>query len=134
LAHMVPAACSRPPLAAHLGPVCDLDFDDHVPINTAMNEIPLGFCRELKLQIKGRSLKGNLSIESLNFNEAKQKWECRWSLDHLYPSTVGFTGDDPLAALTRTLEFVSDFIRDSNADGFKIYWQSEGDNAGLPFT
>ena len=99
-----------------------------------MNEIPLKFRRELEFEIRGERRKGMLSIESLNFNEAKQKWECRWSLDHLYSNTVSFTGDDPLGALIRTLEFASDFIRGSNEDGFKVYWQFEGDNAGLPFT
>ena len=99
-----------------------------------MNEIPLKLSRELEFEIRGERIKGKLLIESLNFNEAKQKWECRWSLDHLYPSTVSFTGDDPPDALIRTLEFASDFVRGSNEDGFKVFWQFDGDNAGLPFT
>ena len=46
---------------------------------------------------------------------------------------MSFAGDDPLAALTRTLDFAAAFIQGSVLDGFKIYWQYEGDNAGLEF-
>ena len=98
-----------------------------------MNEIPLTLVRELTYEIKGELLKGKLSIESLNFNTEKNMWECRWSLDHLYENTVSFAADDALGAVVRTVEFASDLIRGFNADGYKVYWQYEGDNAGLPF-
>jgi hypothetical protein len=75
-----------------------------------MNEIPLNFCRELKFEIKGKVLTGKLCIETLKFSEEKQTWECRWSLDHLYPNAVSFTADDALGALVRTLQFASNFI------------------------
>lgn len=99
-----------------------------------MNDIPLNFSRELTFELHGRRLSGKLSIERLHFNEVQQKWECRWSLDYLYPNTVSFMGDDPMGALIRTLQFASEFIRSSNKDGHKVYWQYAGDNAGLPFT
>jgi len=98
-----------------------------------MREIPLNFVRELNFVIHGEARRGKLTIRSLTFSEAKQKWECHWSLDHLYPDAVSFTGDDPLQALTRTLDFAAAFIRGSELDGFKIYWQFEQDNAGLEF-
>ena len=98
-----------------------------------MNEIPLNLTRELKFEIGGKALEGKLSIRSLNFNTDKNKWECRWSLDHLYPDSVSFAGDDPLEALVRTLKFASEFIRGSNEDGHRVFWRYEGDNAGLPF-
>jgi hypothetical protein len=100
---------------------------------STMNEIALNLVRELKFEIAGEPRIGKLAIHALNFNTEKNKWECHWSLDHLYPDTVSFTGDDPLAALVRTLKFASEFIRGSNEDGHKVYWQYDGDNAGLPF-
>ena len=98
-----------------------------------MRDIPLNFVRELQFLIRGESRTGKLSIRSLAFSEEKQQWEFHWSLDHLYPETVSFTGDDPLQALTRTLDFAAGFIRGSEKDGFKVQWQYEGDNAGLAF-
>jgi hypothetical protein len=137
---MVSPKSACPAVAAEGRPVRNLGVGKHnrsrtvqVPESTTMNEIPLNFLRELNFEIKGEKRRGKLSIESLNFNDKKKKWECRWSLDHLYSNTVSFTGDDPLSALVRTLEFASDFVRGSNEDGFKVYWQFEGDNAGLPF-
>ena len=96
-----------------------------------MREIQLNFVRELHFLIHNEPRTGKLSIHRLVFSEAKQKWECHWSLDHLYPDTVSFTGDDPLQALTRTLDFAASFIRGTEKDGFKVYWQEEGDNGGL---
>jgi hypothetical protein len=98
-----------------------------------MREIPLNLVRELHFVIRGEPRTGKLSIHRLAFSESKQKWECHWSLDHLYPETVSFTGDDPLAALTRTLDFASSFIRGSEMDGHKVHWQYEGDHGGLTF-
>ena len=98
-----------------------------------MTSIPLNFVRELSFEINGERRSGKLSIRELSFSPTKQKWECHWSLDYLYPNTVSFTGDDPLQALTRTLDFVASFIRGSELDGHKVHWQYEGDNAGLDF-
>ena len=95
--------------------------------------IPLDFERELQFTIKGEVLTGKLRIQKLSFSEEKQRWECHWSLDHLYPEPIKFTGDDPLQALTRTLDFASSFIRGSELDGCKIFWQFEGDHGGLTF-
>ncbi len=99
-----------------------------------MREIPLNFVRDLHFVIRNEPRVGKLSIHRLVYSEAKQAWECQWSLDHLYPETVSFTGDDPLEALTRTLDFAASFIRGSERDGFKVYWQYEGDNGGLDFS
>ncbi len=98
-----------------------------------MREIPLNFVRELHFVIRNEPRIGKLSIHRLVFSKSKQQWECHWSLDHLYPETVSFTGDDPLQALTRTLDFAASFIRGSESDGSKVYWQYEGDNGGMSF-
>jgi hypothetical protein len=98
-----------------------------------MASIPLSFVRELQFEINGERRTGKLTIRELSFSPAKQKWECHWSLDHLYPDAVSFTGDDALDALIRTLDFAASLIRSSNADGYKVFWQYDGDNAGLLF-
>ena len=98
-----------------------------------MESIPLNLVRELTFEVNGERRTGKMTIRELSFSPNKQKWECHWSLDHLYPETVSFTGDDALEALTRTLDFAASFIRGSISDGHKVYWQYEDDNAGLLF-
>jgi hypothetical protein len=98
-----------------------------------MSDIPLNLVREIHFLIDGETRTGKLSIHRITFSQTGQKWECHWSLDHLYPETVSFTGDDPLQALTRTLDFASSFIRGRELDGCKVHWQYEEDHAGLVF-
>ncbi len=96
-----------------------------------MKEIPLNFSRELTFTYQGETKTGNLTVTRLYFDSEAGSWRCEWSLDHLYPEAVHFTGDDPLAALTRTLEFAGEFIRGRIEDGYEIYWQDEEDMGGF---
>ncbi len=98
-----------------------------------MNEIPLNLERKLLIERDGESRQGFLRINRLYFDPERSRWHCDWSLDHLYTQAVHFAGDDPLAALTRTLDFASSFIRGSTTDGIKIQWRFPGDLGGLDF-
>ena len=98
-----------------------------------MKEITLNFERELQFTLHGERRTGFLRIEKLLFSPEQGRWECRWSLDHIYPETVSFRGDDPLQALATTLDFASSLIRGSELDGAGIFWQYEGDHGGLTF-
>lgn len=98
-----------------------------------MIEIPLNLERELSIEWNGVLKRGSLRINRLYFDPEESMWRCDWSIDYLYPEAVHFTGDDPLAALARTLDFASSFIRGSTTDGTKIQWQYPGDLGGLDF-
>lgn len=98
-----------------------------------MKEIPLNIKRELSLHWNENQLRGFLRVNRLYFDNEKSKWRCDWSIDHLYPKAVHFAGDDPMDALTRTLDFASSFIRGSTIDGIGIQWQYPGDRGGLEF-
>jgi hypothetical protein len=98
-----------------------------------MSEIPLNLNREFTFLLNGSQKKGWLRLRKLYFDETKAQWRCDWSLDYLYPNTVHFSGDDPLQALTRTLDFASSLIRGSIIGGDRLYWQYDGDLGGLDF-
>lgn len=98
-----------------------------------MKEIPLNIERELSFRKNGSEKKGKLRINRLYYDDTDEQWLCDWSLDHLYAEAVHFRGDDPLAALMRTLDFASSFIRGSVSDGIGIHWQFEGDLGGMRF-
>jgi hypothetical protein len=98
-----------------------------------MNIILLNLVRELNFTDGDKPRTGKLLIHQLIFSEERKKWECHWSLDYLYPEAVAFTGDDPLQALTRTLDFAASYIRGCELDGSKLHWQYEGDHGGLVF-
>lgn len=98
-----------------------------------MKEILLNLERELSFRKDGEETNISLRINKLYFDDQKKQWRCDWSLDHLYPEAVHFPGDDPLAALSRTLDFASSFIRASTTDGAEVRWQHDGDLGGLSF-
>jgi len=75
----------------------------------------------------------DVQVQGLVLSPDHGRWECRWSLDHIYPETVSFRGNDPLQALTTTRDFASNLIRGSEADGLSVRWQKEGDHGGLTF-
>ena len=98
-----------------------------------MSKIELNISRDFVLLTNGKSQSGKLCLNSLELVEGQGKWVCRWSFDPLYTETVSFTGDDPLQALTRTLDFASSFIRECESDGIKLLWKVDGDQGGLTF-
>jgi len=98
-----------------------------------MKEIILNFERELHFILHGQPRTGYLRVTKLVLSPDHGRWECRWSLDHIYPETVSFRGDDPLQALTTTLDFAASLVRGSEVDGATIFWQRDGDHAGLTF-
>jgi hypothetical protein len=57
-------------------------------------------------------------------------WRCFWSLEYLQ-SGISMTGDDQIDSLVRVVRFLTKFIKDCQTDGWTIYWQQQGDNAGF---
>ena len=49
----------------------------------------------------------------------------------LCPSGSWIYGADPLDAITKALDFLSSLIPGSEDDGLVVWWQAEGDHAGL---
>jgi hypothetical protein len=98
-----------------------------------MKHIDFRLERELHFRIRGEYSTGKLFVGDLALQEDKKRWACHWSLAHVHPEVGRIYGADPLAALTATLDFVSSLIRGSEADGLVIWWQTEGDHAGLTF-
>ena len=98
-----------------------------------MNPLPFKFERELHFRIRGQSSTGKLTVGGVNWVEAKKKWACDYSLAHVDPVGGCIYGTDPLNALSNTLDFLSILIRGSEDDGLIVWWQAEGDHAGLTF-
>jgi hypothetical protein len=97
-----------------------------------MRDIQLNFHRKLTFSIDGIVSIGEISIPKIVFLPERQKWGCHWSISFikLDPSQY-IIGDDPMEALTMTLECVSSLLRDSGIPNLKVWWQFEGDNGGI---
>ena len=98
-----------------------------------MNTFPFRLERELHFRIRGQPSTGKLIVGEVNWMEAKKKWACAYSLSHVDPEGGRIYGSDPLDALSKTLDFLSSLIRGSEDDGLIVWWQTEGDHAGLTF-
>ena len=98
-----------------------------------MNAIEFRLERELQFRIGGEHSTGRLFVGDLTWHEERQHWTCHWSIAHIHPEIGRLYGPDPLAALTKTLDFLSSLIRGSEEDGLVVWWQSEGDHGGLTF-
>jgi hypothetical protein len=98
-----------------------------------MSELPFKIERELHYRIKGQPSSGKLFIGDIEYLDASRRWACHWSLAHIHPEIGRIYGADSLEALTRTLDFISSLIRGSEEDGLIVWWQVEGDHAGLTF-
>src|ERR1035438_1191103 len=102
-------------------------------LGAIMDDITLNFRRELTFSAGGKISKGELNIPKIVFLPDKQQWGCHWSISFIKPEPSQYIrGDDPLQALTRTLHTVSALLRDSGVPDLKVWWQTEGDNGGLP--
>jgi hypothetical protein len=98
-----------------------------------MNILPFKLERELHFRIRGQHSTGKLSVGGISWVEGKKKWACDYSLGHVDPDGGRIYGADPIQALTATLDFLSSLIRGSEDDGLIVWWQVEGDHAGLTF-
>ena len=98
-----------------------------------MIQIDFKIERELNFRIGGQHVKGKVFVGDIFFQEPNNRWACHWSLSHLHHGVSLIYGKDPLDALINTLDFLATFIRGSEVDGYAIWWQSEGDNAGMRF-
>ena len=97
-----------------------------------MNEVLLNFRRELTFSKDGSISKGEINIPKIVFIPEKKQWGCYWSISFIKPdSRQCIFGDDPLQALSRTLEIASSLLQDSGIADLKVWWQFEGDNGGL---
>jgi hypothetical protein len=99
----------------------------------ALDAIEFRLERELQFRIRGEHSAGKLFVGDLTWEEDKKRWACHWSLAHVHPEVGCLYGADSLAAFTATLDFLSILIRGSEDDGLVVWWQTEGDHAGLTF-
>jgi len=98
-----------------------------------MDDIVLNFRRELTFSGGGKISKGELNIPRIVFLPERQQWGCHWSITFIKPEPTQYIyGDDPLQALTRTLQAASALLQDSGIPDLKVWWQTEGDDGGLP--
>jgi hypothetical protein len=72
-------------------------------------------------------------LGDLKWIPEKKKWACRWSVSIIHPEVGLIYGDDPLDALTKTVDFLSSLIRGSELDGLRVWWRKDGDHAGITF-
>jgi hypothetical protein len=98
-----------------------------------MNTLPFRLERELHFRVGGQLSTGKLIIGGVTWVEAKKKWACDYSLAHVVPDGGRVYGADPLDAVSKALDFLSSLIRGSESDGLIVWWQAEGDHAGLAF-
>ena len=98
-----------------------------------LNPIEFRLERELQFRIGGQHVTGKLFVGDLKWQEDRKRWACHWSITHVHPEIGSLYGPDPLAALVTTLDFLSTLIRGSEDDGLVVWWQTEGDHAGLTF-
>lgn len=98
-----------------------------------MNPVEFRLERQLHFRIGGEYSTGKLFVGDVTWQEDKKQWACHWSLAHVHPEIGKLYGDDPLAAILATLDFLSILIRGSEDDGLVVWWQMEGDHAGLTF-
>jgi hypothetical protein len=86
--------------------------------------------RTLHFIVNGEVETGLLQIEGVE-QLSESKWVCYWSLSYVNPERAKMYGKDPLDALNNCLKFIADLIHGSEEDGLKIWWQVEGDHAGM---
>jgi len=97
------------------------------------HSIDINLRRKLQFVIRGERKEGELFVGDLQYDVERNRWHCHWSLSFVHPEIGRMFGDDPLSALTTALDFVSGLIRGSEEDGLIVWWQYEGDHAGLTF-
>jgi hypothetical protein len=98
-----------------------------------MEDILLNLRRELTFSAGGKISKGELTIPRIVFLADKAQWCCHWRISFIKPEpTQCIRGEDPLQALTRTLQAVSALLQNSGIPDLKVWWKTEGDNGGLP--
>ena len=107
-------------------------------VRTGSNQInpmdrPFRLERSLKYEIGGKIEQGTLSVGNILWLPERKKWVCEWSISFIHPEIGRLYGDDPLEALTVSLDFLSDLIRGSQRDGLPIWWKTKGDGCGLVF-
>src|SRR6266705_5802857 len=73
--------------------------------------------RQLKFRIGDELSDGHVFVGDILWLEDKKKWACHWSISHIHPEIGRLYGNDPLEALTTSLDFLSSLIRGSEKDG-----------------
>ena len=96
-----------------------------------MDDIVLDFRRELTFSVGSDTCQGELKIPKIVYLPERKKWGCHWSITFIKEEPMCIYGDDPLQALTRTLEAVSKLLQNSGIPDLKVWWKNEGDN-GMP--
>jgi hypothetical protein len=89
--------------------------------------------RPLHFRIGDALTLGQLFVGDIQWLDDRKAWACHWSISHVHPEIGRLYGGDPLQALTATLDFVASLIRGSERDGLVVWWQQEGDHAGMTF-
>jgi hypothetical protein len=89
--------------------------------------------RTLFFELDGKVVEGSLYVGEVQWNDAKSKWACSWSVSHIHPEVGRVYGCDPLDAVVAALDFLSCLLRGSELDGLSVWWKERGDHAGLVF-
>jgi hypothetical protein len=80
-------------------------------------EYPFWLERRLKFEINGQIEEGTLAVGKITWISERKKWACEWSISFIHPEIGKLFGNDPMEALTLSLDFLSDLIRGSEKDG-----------------
>jgi hypothetical protein len=90
--------------------------------------------RELNFEIEGKRSRGKLrvgGIEKANATDTEALWVCYWSLDEIHPTKGRIYGVDPLDSFLSCTQFLKTLIDQHKAIGYRVWWNEEGDDAGL---
>jgi hypothetical protein len=87
--------------------------------------------RTIHVRRAGPATSGPLTVGPIRWLSERGTWACYWSIHVIHSEEARLYGDDPIQALDRTLEFITNLIHGSIEDGFTMWWQSEGDGCGF---
>lgn len=94
----------------------------------------IGFTRELHFRIRGVESLGLLcigGIEKCLTEQNNSLWLCYWSLSQIHPEKGKIYGVDPLDAFLNCTQFIICLITEHKEAGYEVWWNVEGDHAGL---
>src|SRR5579862_6918073 len=60
-------------------------------------------------------------------------WACHYSIDKLKPRPFPVCGRDPMEAYYQCLNFVEGFVRQMEVQGYRIWFECDGDHGGFQF-
>jgi hypothetical protein len=90
--------------------------------------------REVSIEIRGRRSTGKLRVGGIEKTDSADPdgfWVCYWSLDEIHPSVGKIYGVDALDALLNCIQFLRTLIERHKEAGYRVWWNAEGDDAGL---